>query len=249
MFYFFSKLLAFLIRPSVWVMLLLLLAIWKYQRNGRKYLVAAFSIFMILGNNALLQLTLRWWEPLPVELTKSYSQAVVLGGYLSENTLRENALPEFGERAERLTHALALYQEGKVKNLIFSGGSGGILHEQIAEATVVKSFVQQLGYPISDFIFEDEAINTHENATKSVAFIDKDEPVVLITSAWHMYRSIACFNKEGIEVIPYPVDYMQSLSPLYPTDYFLPKPAVLWHWEILIKEWVGLLIYKMKGYI
>lgn len=249
MFYFFSKLLAFLLRPSVWVMLLLLLAIWKYQANGRKYLIAAFAVFMIFGNNALLQLTLKWWEPLPVALSESYSTAVVLGGYLSDNPLRENALPEFGERAERLTHALALYQKGQVEHLIFSGGSGGILHQQMAEAKVVEIFVQELGYPIGDFTFEDQAINTHENATKSAVFIDETEPVVLITSAWHMYRSQACFAKEEIKAIPYPVDYMQSLSPLYPTDYLLPKPATLWHWEILIKEWMGVIVYKMKGYI
>ena len=191
----------------------------------------------------------QWWEPLPVTLEKRYEKAVVLGGYLSENSLAESAYPEFGERPERLTHALALYEENKVGKLIFTGGSGGILHEQKAEAIVVGEFLEQLGYTMEDFVLESAALNTHENATNSAAFIDDGEAVVLITSAWHMARAAACFRKEGIEVVPYPVDYMQSLSPLYPTDFLLPKPAVLWHWEILIKEWIGYWVYRLKGYV
>lgn len=249
MFYFFSKLLAFLLRPSVWVMFLLIMALWKYRQQGKKYLLMAFSVFMFFGNTAILQLTLNWWEPMPVTLEEHYNKAVVLGGYVAANPLGEKAFPEFGERAERLTHALALYEQGLVDTLVFSGGSGGILHEQPAEARVVEQYVQQLGYATHNFIFEDEAINTHENATKSAPFIKEGETVVLITSAWHMYRSAACFAKVGIRVVPYPVDYMQSLTPLYPTDYLLPKPATLWHWEMLIKEWVGYIVYWGKGYV
>ena len=244
MFYFFSKSLAFLIRPDVWILLLLLLATWKYGLRGKKYLWAALTCFLLFSNNGLLQLTLKWWEPLPIELEKHYDKAVVLGGYISENPLATNAYPEFGERPERLTHALALYQEDKVSKLIFTGGSGGVMHEQKAEAVVVGEFLEKLGYSMDNFILEPEALNTHENATKCV-----QETVVLVTSAWHMTRAAACFRKQGINIVPYPVDYMQSLTPLYPADFLLPKPAVLWHWEILIKEWVGYFVYWLKGYV
>lgn len=241
--------LAFLIRPSVWILLLLLLAIWKYPTNGKRYLWAALGLFWMFGNNALLQLSLKYWEPLPVKLEQVYDKGVVLGGYLSDNPLGADAFPEFGERPERLTHALALYEANQVRKLIFSGGSGGILHDQPAEATIVGEFLKALGYTLEDFILEPEALNTHENATKSAPFIEAGETVVLITSAWHMPRAQACFAKQGINTIAYPVDYMQSLTTLYPTDYLLPKPYTLWHWEILIKEWVGYVAYWMKGYV
>lgn len=233
----------------VWILCLLLLALWKYDTKGKKFLWAAVVVLMLFSNNGLLQLTLQWWEPMPVQLEQSYEKAVVLGGYVSENPLAADAYPEFGERPERLTHALALYEADKVNKLIFTGGSGGILHDHKSEALVVGDFLQSLGYDGNDFILEPEALNTHENATQSAIFIEEGETIVLVTSAWHMKRAAACFRKQGIDVVPFPVDYMQSLSPLYPTDFLLPKPAVLWHWEIIIKEWVGYLVYRLRGYV
>lgn len=249
MFYLFSKLLAFLIRPSVWVLALLILGFWTYPKRGLRYFKWALVVFCLFGNTAILHTVVKWWEPEPVKLEHRYHVGVVLGGYMSDNRLASFLQPEYGERMERPLHAIALFNEGRVDSLLFTGGSGGVLHKQRAEADVLKDHLTALGLENSKFIYENEAVNTHENATKTALLINKADTLVLISSAWHLPRAAACFRQQGMKVLPYPVDFMQEMSPLYPTDYLLPKPYALWHWELLIKEWVGYVVYDMKGYL
>ncbi|NNK80284.1 MAG: DUF218 domain-containing protein, partial [Flavobacteriales bacterium] len=71
----------------------------------------------------------------------------------------------------------------------------------------------------------------------------------LITSAFHMKRAIACFEKQGVRVKPYPVDYYSDDDPVSWSYYVVPSLRTAIDWQIPIKEKVGWIVYKLKGYL
>jgi uncharacterized SAM-binding protein YcdF (DUF218 family) len=91
--------------------------------------------------------------------------------------------------------------------------------------------------------------NTHESAA-SVGKLLKDDTSqkLLITSAFHMRRSKACFVKEGIEVDMFPVDFYTHRRRFTFDVLVIPKVDALLVWHKLIKEWVGMIAYKIAGY-
>lgn len=253
MFFILSKILAFLLRPIIWAVGLLLLSLFARQTPWRKrYIYLALSIFLVFGNRALFNSVVKWWEVPPSSLNTQYDAAIVLGGYLQQAGLLAPAPPEFSERADRLLHALGLWQEGKVNYIVLSGGAGNLWFNEVPEAQTAAAFAQSLGIPDSVLLLEDQSRNTAENARHTASLLQQHEAIqttLLITSAWHMRRAQACFGKAGISPTPYPVDFYQSRTPLAPSEWLLPQSAVLRDWEAILKEWVGFLVYRLKKHL
>jgi len=63
-----------------------------------------------------------------------------------------------------------------------------------------------------------------------------------------MPRAKGCFVKQGIEIISYPADYLQR-NRLSPGDYLIPDLSCFSEWQAIIKEWVGTIVYRIKGYV
>jgi uncharacterized SAM-binding protein YcdF (DUF218 family) len=255
MFFIFSKVLAFLIRPLTWILLLLVGSWWLGRRRSRwsgRLLVAALVVLLVFSNRALFQLVAVTWEPEAIALTEPYDVAIVLGGYLGEAGRQAAAPPEFSERADRLLAPIALYQQGMVRQLLLSGGTSTLLMERQPEAHTAGHYARLLGVAEEDLILETRARNTYENAVYSAELL-KECPAsgryLLVTSAWHLPRAAACFRKTGLRFTPYPIDFLQSRVPLAPADYFLPRAQTLDDWESLIKEWVGIAVYRLRGYL
>ncbi|MDQ3108369.1 MAG: YdcF family protein, partial [Bacteroidota bacterium] len=116
----------------------------------------------------------------------------------------------------------------------------------------IREFLHKAGIPDSIMIYEIQSRNTHENALFTKPVLAKEVPggrYLLVTSAFHMRRSLACFAKEGIRVTPYSVD-RYSGPWKFEFDYmFLPTAETLGDWNILFHEWVGCISYKFSGYI
>lgn len=254
MFFILSKVLAFLLRPLVWSLLLLAVGPWLKEGHAwrRPLLSAAVLVLLVFSNKALFDLTVRWWEPRPTPIAEAYDVAIVLGGYLSEAGRIDHAPPEFSERADRLTAAIALYQQGLVKQLLLSGGAGALfLDDEAPEAITAATYARHLGVAEEDLLLDAKARNTRENALYSAELLAErpdSSRYLLVTSAWHLPRAQACYRKVGLSVTPYPVDFLQNRTPLVPADYFLLQAQVLADWESLIKEWVGLWVYRLRGY-
>ena len=99
---------------------------------------------------------------------------------------------------------------------------------------------------------ETESRNTRENALFSkrlLAQMPGRERCLLITSAWHMRRASACFDKIGLPMDTYCVDYMRNTSQSWWQDVLSFNPDLLQRWESLFKEWLGIVAYWLKGYI
>lgn len=199
------------------------------------------------------------WEERTIkvkEIQQPYDIGIVLGGYSksTKRLLNNNRLLSLNSSANRLTQAIELYKLGKIKKILLSGGNGDVLHKGIAEATNTKQFLIRLGVPAIDILTEEKSRNTRENAlfskeTLQTGTQNKDARLLLITSAFHMYRAEKCFKKVGLTTTPFSVDFHARRSFIFQPSNLVPSPRALEDWQLLIKEVVGTVVYWLRGYL
>jgi uncharacterized SAM-binding protein YcdF (DUF218 family) len=254
MFFVLSKVLYFLIIPLNWVVGLLLYAVFgkntKWKKRTRN---AALVLTLFISNHFLVNLAIKAWETeiKPVSSLQTYDIAIILGGY-SNFEIYPRDRYNFSGRANRLTQAVELYKKGIIKKMLLTGGSGDILMQKRSEALEVESFLLLMGVPQEDIILEPESRNTYENAIFTKAIINRDYPdasCLLITSAFHMRRSKACFDQAGLDYTAYSTDVIGERVRFTPHSLILPNRDGFWRWEMLIKEWLGYMAYWVRGYI
>src|SRR6478609_3518325 len=128
MFFYLSKLFAFLFSPLVWVVFLLIYSFkTKVEGRAKKLRIAAVIILYICSNAFIVDECFRAWEPVTPDydlMTNAYDGAIVLGG-IGDIDLRLKKI-NFGPSGDRLFQTLSLYYQGRIKRIIFTGGSGSI---------------------------------------------------------------------------------------------------------------------------
>jgi uncharacterized SAM-binding protein YcdF (DUF218 family) len=138
---------------------------------------------------------------------------------------------------------------------IFSGYSGRLNPKGISEADAFKQLLAEQGLPDKNAHYENQSRNTYENVLYMKPMIEQFgvktdaqilKPWLLITSARHMYRSTKIFEKQGIAIIPVPVDY-QTANHLQWSSFDLENGAQ--NWNRLMHELIGLLAYWITGKI
>ncbi len=257
MFFLLSKLLKFLVLPMNWIVgLLLFSAFAKNEVWRRRTFRTGLLLLLVLTNHALFNLVVRWWEPEPpaaFEKQPVYDVAIVLGGYSNPWIVPSADRYNFSWNANRLTQALELYFQGRVRKLLLSGGSGNPLNQSYSEAREVVGLLTLFGVSPDDILVEGRSRNTWENAVQSKALLDSlgmdTSALLLVTSAWHMPRAQGCFRKLGLEVQPWPVDYMSERWRWEPSMWLWPNPMDLHRWTLLWNEWAGYVVYRLQGYV
>ena len=171
---------------------------------------------------------------------------IILGGAEDARMSDASGLLELNAAGERLLLGLALPQAFPEAQLIFTGGSASLVNRRVSGADAVQSLFARFEIADSRIVLEPAARNTAENATLSYELIDDttEGPWVLVTSAFHMPRSVGAFCAAGWrKIIPYPVDYRAAerlgLNWLYAENL---KPL-----NVAVKEWVGLVVYHATG--
>jgi uncharacterized SAM-binding protein YcdF (DUF218 family) len=167
---------------------------------------------------------------------------------VDERIARARGQIALNDAAERLTEAAALARLYPDAMLVFSGGSGSLVDDTIKEAESAHKLWSQLGVPENRMIFEDASRNTYENAvfTQKRVHPRDGEDWLLITSAFHMPRSMGIFRALGMNPTAYPVDYRTFGN----SEDFRP-PAdgsqAIRNVEIALREWIGLIAYRLDG--
>ena len=254
LFFWISKLAWFVIAPDSLLLLLILcvcILLWrKKYRLAQWVLGAVMFVLLIVGLFPVGQ-----WVFYPLEtrfptnppLPESVTGIIVLGG--GEDALLSELWHqiEVGPAAERLLSFLALAKQYPQAKLVFTGGSGSLLNQEYKGASVAEMLFQEHGLDLSRLVLEDQSRNTYENAVCSKALVrpSPGETWILITTAWHMPRSVGIFRKVGWSVIPYPVDHWTRPGSLLSMD--LDLAGHLSDFKIATKEWVGLLSYYISG--
>lgn len=258
MFFILSKLLLFLINPLVWVLSGLLLA--KFLRNAKwkKYsLTVSILILLFFSNKFLSNQVIKAWETQTITLSSietPYDIGILLSGYARNANflLNDDYFFELGGGANRLTQTIELYRLGKIKKILISGGSATILTKTFSESENTKVFLMRLGIPESDILIESKSRNTYENAFYTKQFLEQEklqgQKLLLITSAFHIFRAEKCFKKVGLTVTPFSVDWHSRSLFFHPED-LIPTTSAIDDWKLLIKEWIGVVVYRLKGYL
>jgi uncharacterized SAM-binding protein YcdF (DUF218 family) len=133
--------------------------------------------------------------------------------------------------------------------VVVSGGSGSLLLEGEGDAATALRLLTALGVDQNRLILENESRNTYENALFSKRMVSPapGRTWLLVTSAFHMPRSMALFRKAGFEVVPWPVDYRTTGR----ESLFFGDNAIdsLQATTLAIREWIGLFAYWLSGRI
>lgn len=258
-----SKLLVFLTQPLAWAAALMLAALVLLGRRTtgmeirrRRWGLRALWL-------ALFVLVAQGWEPLPDALLhrledpyahtpsaqelQAYHGVVVLGGALEPSYVWEGRSQiALNDAAERMIVPLILLRQKSDLQLLFTGGEGDLLDHGMSEAARARVFYESLGLPPERLLVEDQSRTTYENAVLSahVPGIEPTKPWLLLTSAWHMRRSLATFQKAGWNVTPYAVDFTTGGRTPW-TAYSLVRGSR--KWALLLHEWLGLLAYRIAG--
>jgi uncharacterized SAM-binding protein YcdF (DUF218 family) len=253
MFHIASKILHFLSTPVTWVFISLLAALWwRNKRKGKRLLIVAFVLFYTFSNEFVFNTVVGTWEPPMTDLNSidsKYKIGVVLGGYSVYAPGVDQV--NFSESSDRFTTALKLYRQGVIKKIMICGGQGNIFGFTETEGTYIGRFTEQIGIPKRDIIVEPNSKNTYQNAVECKKILDSlriNEEVILLTSTTHMPRSSACFSKVGIPHKPVLVDGITGPQKLLFDYLFIPNAYVLFAWNKIFHEWIGLVVYNLVGY-
>lgn len=249
-----AKLLAVLTQPLAWVAALLvlgLLILRRWRRTGTTLLWSALAVLLVLGWEPLPDALLRQLEaqyPAPPQLDLSrYAGVIVLGGATDSSYVWQgHEQPALNGAAERMTAALPLLQRAPQLKLLFTGGEGELIFKSMSEAERARRFYATMNVDPQRLILESASRTTYENAVFSAELpgVDKKQPWLLLTSAWHMPRAMATFEKTGWNVTPWPADYRAGLETPW-TEYSLTEGAA--KWRTGLHETLGLLVYRWSG--
>lgn len=254
MFFSLSKILDFLLSPMIWILLFFLLGMVLHRRRiSRKLLIAALCMFFIFTNSFLTDEMIRITEEPMVVLDDSttYDAGIVLGGGMVTIDRPMDRLI-FQDNTDRVLQAVELYKKGRIKKILLSSGSGSMVFSDIYEGALLRRFLVETGIPATDILVDSTSRNTHENAINSVQLLNDsvhNGRYLLITSAMHMHRAQACFRKLNCITTAYPVSKKTGGRRWDLGFLLVPEVDNLKQWERLLHEWVGIIMYKMNGYI
>jgi len=174
---------------------------------------------------------------------------VVLGGFTDLSLSNEQHL-ELSESADRFFAALELAKRYPSAVLIFSGGTGSLFDQTTREAPYVKAAALRCGVSAERVLTDSESRNTYENAVETKKLLERRGAwsVVLVTSGFHMRRALGCFHKVGLRPSPYAVDFRAHGGHLNPLNW-VPDASSLGQSTAAIREYIGLLMYRVKGYL
>ena len=246
-----SKIAWALIAPETLLLFLLILSaglLWtRYNKQGRVLISSTVFIFTLVSVLPFSSWILRPLEdrfPIPKELPNRVDGIIVLAGAENISVTAARGQPSFHDGAERLTTFVWLAHIYPDAVLLFSGGSGSLTEQKHRPADTARKIFNQSGLDPERVRFELNSKNTAENALKSYELIQPSpgQHWVLVTSAYHMPRSVGLFRKAGWNVIPYPVDFQTTKS--FSLKFDLRE---IGRFSQGIREWLGLIVYRATG--
>jgi uncharacterized SAM-binding protein YcdF (DUF218 family) len=248
--------LATLVRPLMLASLAVavaLVALWRRPSRRRLAVVTvAFLLLAVLSlpvTSYLALGSLEWSYP-PLESRPDDAPAiVVLSGSMWPAAGDELRYDPGTDTLYRCLRAAELYHAAPCPVLV----SGGKVHATDAGppvAEVMRNFLLTQGVRSEDVLVEDSSRTTYENAVGSARLLAERDirRVVLVTDAVHLRRAVACFRKQGLDVVPCGCRYRALGRDGGPVDY-LPDPSAAVGVDEAAHEWLGLALYWLTGRI
>lgn len=263
MFLFLSKLLPLLVYPlglACLIVLVTLVLVWKRPRAAAVLLALVLVVLWGSSNGW----TATWltrsleWQNLPAADLPEADAIVVLGG-ATRSQQPPRPWVDVMEAGDRILHGAQLYQAGKAPWLILSGGRIDWRNSGAPESADLAEIAEAFGVPSTAILQDPSSLNTYQNAVNVKQILQQRnlDQVLLVTSALHMPRSLAIFRKQGMNAIAAPTDFLvteNSFSELSSTPEarilnLLPNADYLAQTTRVLKEYLGLVVYRLRGWL
>ena len=247
-----TKLLSLLVYPLSQALLLgavaLLCRRWRRFSGAVLTLALAwlYACSTALVADALLAPLEDAYPPRALSVVPAADAIVVLGGATRGDT-HLSSMADLNAQADRLTHAVALYRADKAPLVLLSGGAAA---GNRAEAQQMADYLALMGVPRQAMLLEQQSRDTRQNARFSAPVLASAGAtrILLVTSAFHLRRAIALFEREGLEVIPAPTDFQRLVTePHLPR--WLPTVDDLARSTYAIREYAGYFYYRYRNWL
>jgi uncharacterized SAM-binding protein YcdF (DUF218 family) len=223
----------------------------RFAAFGRKLAVItlvtlALAAFSPLGSLLLYPLESRF---APWDAARGAPDGIiVLGGSVDTDLSAAHRTPVVAHAADRLFAPAELARRYPNARIVFTGGTANLIQTEAREADYSAPVLENLGIAKERLILERNSRNTWENAifTKQLVSPKPGERWLLVTSAFHIPRSMGIFRKAGFDVEAYPVDWrMGGRDDLF--AFTNTGSDGLGRTDVAVREWIGLVAYRMMG--
>lgn len=253
---YFHKILPIFMLP-VGITLLLVLAGLLSQRRSLIWgglIVLWLSSTPLIGN--LMVRSIEGWEQRIQAIDAAHGDAIVVlsGGRIVAPGAA--GVSEWND-ADRFFCGVELFQAGKAPLLIFTGGWSPWEPKAKPEGEILIGHAKSLGVPLDNMLTTGTVVNTAEESEAVAELLSNrgvkiNDPagqfrILLVTSAFHMPRAQRLFERAGLQVIPFPVDFQVSEGQLLSVIDFLPSASALKQVELALRELYGRLFYWVLG--
>jgi uncharacterized SAM-binding protein YcdF (DUF218 family) len=242
-----NKILPAFVLPIMLVIIVILIGLIK---NKKKLIYIAIGVLYIIStpifSNNFFKLVEGSEYRKPISAIDSADAIVVLSGMLQINEVGDSTYIEWGD-PDRFFGGIALFKAGKAQKLVFTGGKMPWDKAKKTEGEVLKEYAVSNGITAEKIFVTKDVENTADEAVAVKELISPSKKIILVTSAYHMYRAKRLFEKQGFEVIPYKVDYKSAGKCAITVMDFLPSAGKLDMTETGIREIIGRLYYSIRS--
>ena len=204
-------------------------------------------MILFFSNSLIFNYVNDLWSVKNVNEKEHFQIGILLGGMISLTSSEENI--QFSNHNDRLLNTLDLFHSKKIDKILITGAAGS-LSSDLKESQILKKYLNKVGVPDSCILIEDKSKNTYENAIyceKILNNFPNNNSYLIITSDYHMRRSLACFKNTHLNVYPF---VKKSDIKHFDLEWILiPQSNILFEWKVLFHEMIGYITYKIIGYI
>ena len=245
--YLLSKLLPLAVLP-LGLSLILLLVGWIGR--WRWPVLTALLLLWVFSLGLVSQGLWRWleapWQRRAATAAPRADAIVVLSG--GRHPAPGAARVSEWEDPDRFLAGLDLYRAGKAPRLLFTGGASPFRPGQPPEGQRYLQEARQLGIPAAAMASTPPVVNTAEEAAAIRQLLPARARILLVTSAFHMRRAQRLFERQGLKVLPFPVDFQARgrwAGPLWrDPSQWLPSARALDDSSRALRELLGRLVYR-----
>ena len=252
-----AKLVWTMVQPLSLILVLLVFALVALLRGKRGWagfwlLANAVLLFLFaftsLGYLMIAPLEERFLRPDPPP--QRVEGIIILGGGIDGEVSGARGITELSAGGDRFVEGLAMALRYPQAKIVITGGFGSLVSDGESDADAARRFYTAMGIAPDRLVLEGNSRSTAENAamTRDILGADGEGTMLLVTSAFHMPRSMGFFRSAGFDVIPWPTDYRSAGNEPFRFDPTNPPENLLTS-TTAIREWIALLIYSTLGQI
>jgi uncharacterized SAM-binding protein YcdF (DUF218 family) len=227
----------------------IVLVIWGSIIGSRKISFTGIAILIVCSlpvfSGKLIVFLERDYHLESKENLETADAIVVLSGMVRTISTKNGLAYEWGEASDRIFAGIDLFKAKKAPSLILTRGK---LPWSIGkpEGEHLRDVAVKLGIPKKDILLTENVQNTDQEAKSTRELLTNDKPkIILVTSALHMSRAQKVFAAAGLNVVPFPVDFLSGAEKLMFMD-FIPSAGSLTDTSLFVREMIGRTYYSLK---